>query len=159
MQTSVSNSLQSMPLVGGNGTLFSLLVSMMQMMDEHTLTMELFQQVVRNWGASYSSSFPKGRTLEEDLDAVSDVLRMLGLVRIFEPHPNSENTRQILVMRCLFSRYVSRIRIQKCLPSIRVLPLFVEGLLTALGHPYDILEKDAPNLRIDEYILVVVRKA
>lgn len=148
--------LGKLPYHGGNGPLFSLLLSMLESCDAGHISHGMFGLIVRNWGEHLGKQMPLSGELEHDLDMTAALLRTMGFVRVFEPHEptdDSSGPTQILVMRCLFSRYVNKARVKEESKANRILPLFVDGILRAGNHGVRVEVAPGPFLRPDEYIL------
>jgi hypothetical protein len=140
---------------GSQAALFSFVDSLFQSSDQGLITRDLLQTLFQQWGNTIGAQMEWTGSLADDLEQIAKTLHSLGLVRVFEPLNTQADKPQILVMRCLFSRYISSPRLAKQLPHFRIVPSLVNGLLDAAGHSFQVTEQPGPALRQDEYILAL----
>ncbi len=145
---------QRLAYAGGNEVFFSFLRSLMESVDQGTLTLDQYRTLLRQWGASMARQLPLERDLMTALEQLAELFSVMGLVRVFEPAETDHNTRpSILVMRCMISRVLFPLRRQKGLPTENVLALLIEGALDSVQMPFRVTFDNQDALHGDEYIL------
>ena len=150
---------QSRTYFGGNEVFFSFLRTIMRAIDRGVLEAEAFESIVRDWGVSLAEGIGLSDRIEVALDQIAEMLSILGLVRVFEPAENNKGEYQVLVLRCMTSRYVGAYRNHQKLPTWNIIPLILEGALGAIGLRYQVTEIKDGMLHSDEYILHLTPKA
>ena len=145
---------------GGNEVFFSFLRSLMESVDQGTITQDQYRALLRQWGSSLAARLQRPPDLPHALEQIASLFRVMGLVRLFEPAPHdAQETPMILVMRCMISRYLFPQRRQKNLPTDNVIAFLLEGMLHALKMPYRVVVDDTETLHGDEYILRLLPRA
>lgn len=141
--------------VGGNEVFLSFLQALWTELDKKNAPPGFNRSLVRTWGEQIGLRAGLTGVFFDDLDRVAHTLRLMGLVRIFEPLENRGNELDILVLRCLVSRYVQAPRTQKQMPFRPFLSQFVQGILQSAGHAVEVTESQDTLLRTDEQILTI----
>lgn len=140
---------------GGNEVFFSFLQSLLSNIDRGLLSQENLAESVRRWGSDLLQRRGAANTLEENLERLAEVLSILGLVRVFEPHRQEGKHIEVAVLRCMFSRYINIPRVREHQATYPLLSWLVEGYLNAAQTPCIVVENREAMQRNDEYILIL----